>query len=52
MEDQVVFDRDVDQDCLLKVIPFGFKVISPNTGRTLSKAALGGAPKVTYDVDW
>lgn len=48
----VVFARNVDQDWLSKVIPFGSAVISLLNGTALSEAALGGVPIVAYDMDW
>lgn len=48
----VRFAGNQPQAVLARLIPAASAVLSPLTGRSLSEAALGGAPIVAYDLDW
>ena len=52
VEHLVIFVGQASQDQLYRTLPYCSLVISPLTGRSLTEAALAGAPIVAYDADW
>jgi glycosyltransferase involved in cell wall biosynthesis len=50
--DHILFAGSRAQAWLAQMMTCAAAVVSPITGRSLSEAALAGAPIVAYDVDW